>query len=217
MNLLAALLVVVRYTLHNVKTFILVIYCVVLRISFANCIIVLLGLLMSAFGSSSLRTSSVLIIFCSFCGMNWRFFCTFADRRCRSIHARGCLCVALFNILRCFSSFDRLFSRSSNLPPLFLHSFTIKPLDLHWSNTGLTLEQHWPYSYPTFVLRQMTMRYSVTPKSYPREPLIAVWSLLYVRSPYTPLTTALFQHFSKKNPKSFVVSKNLCTFAHYKT
>ena len=46
MNLLAALLVVVRYTLHNVKTFILVIYCVVLRISFANCIIVLLGLLM---------------------------------------------------------------------------------------------------------------------------------------------------------------------------
>ena len=106
---------------------------------------------------------------------------------------------------------------SSNLPPLFLHSFTIKPLDLHWSNTGLTLEQHWPYSYPTFVLRQMTMRYSVTPKSYPREPLIAVWSLLYVRSPYTPLTTALFQHFSKKNPKSFVVSKNLCTFALYKT
>ena len=63
MNLLAALLVVVRYTLHNIKTFILVIYCVVLRISFANCIIVLLGLLMSAFGSSSLRTSSVLIIF----------------------------------------------------------------------------------------------------------------------------------------------------------
>ena len=155
MNLLAALLVVVRYTLHNVKTFILVIYCVVLRISFANCIIVLLGLLMSAFGSSSLRTSSVLIIFCSFCGMNWRFFCTFADRR--------------------------------------------------------------PYSYPTFVLRQMTMRYSVTPKSYPSEPLIAVWSLLYVRSPSTPLTTALSQHFSKKNPKSFVVSKNLCTFAHYKT
>ena len=155
MNLLAALLVVVRYTLHNVKTFILVIYCVVLRISFANCIIVLLGLLMSAFGSSSLRTSSVLIIFCSFCGMNWRFFCTFADRR--------------------------------------------------------------PYSYPTFVLRQMTMRYSVTPKSYPSEPLIAVWSLLYVRSPYTPLTTALFQHFSKKNPKSFVVSKKLCTFALYKT
>ena len=152
MNLLAALLVVVRYTLHNVKTFILVIYCVVLRISFANCIIVLLGLLMSAFGSSSLRTSSVLIIFCSFCGMNWRFFCTFADRR--------------------------------------------------------------PYSYPTFVLRQMTMRYSVTPKSYPREPLIAVWSLLYVRSPYTPLTTALIQHFSKKYPKSFVVSKNLCNFAN---
>ena len=138
MNLLAALLVVVRYTLHNVKTFILVIYCVVLR-------------------------------------------------------------------------------SSSTVPPLYLHSFTIKPLDLHWSNTGLTLEQHWPYSYPTFVLRQMTMRYSVTPKSYPREPLIAVWSLLYVRSPYTPLTTALFQHFSKKNPKSFVVSKNLCTFAHYKT
>ena len=40
MNLLAALLVVVRYTLHNVKTFILVIYCVVLRISFANCIFI---------------------------------------------------------------------------------------------------------------------------------------------------------------------------------
>ena len=172
---------------------------------------------MSEFGSSSLRTSSVLIIFCSFCGMNWRFFCTFADRRCRSIHARGCLCVALFNILRCFSSFDRLFSRSSNLPPLFLHSFTIKPLDLHWSHTRLTLEQHCSYSYPTFVLRQMTMRYSVTPKSYPSEPLIAVWSLLYVRPPYTPLTTALIQHFSKKYPKSFVVSKNLCTFAHYKT
>ena len=106
---------------------------------------------------------------------------------------------------------------SSNLPPLFLHSFTIKPLDLHWSHTGLTLEQHCSYSYPTFVLRQMTMRYSVTPKSYPSEPLIAVWSLLYVRSPYTPLTTALFQHFSKKYPKSFVVSKNLCTFALYKT
>ena len=140
MNLLAALLVVVRYTLHNVKTFIVVIYCVVLRISFANCIIVLLGLLMSEFGSSSLRTSSVLIIFCSFCGMNWRFFCTFADRRCRSIHARGCLCVALFNILRCFSSFDSLFSRSSNLPPLFLHSFTIKPLDLHWTYTGAALD-----------------------------------------------------------------------------
>ena len=168
MNLLAALLVVVRYTLHNVKTFILVIYCVVLRISFANCIIVLLGLLMSAFGSSSFRTSSVLI---SFCGMNWRFFCTFADRRCRSIHARGCLCVALFNILRCFSSFDRLFSRSSNLPPLFLHSFTIKPLDLHWSHTGLTLEQHCSYSYPTFVLRQMTKRYSVTALQWNPRPI----------------------------------------------
>ena len=36
MNLLAALLVVVRYTLHNVKTFILVIYCVVLRIYFCQ-------------------------------------------------------------------------------------------------------------------------------------------------------------------------------------
>ena len=137
----------------------MVIYCVVLRISFANCIIVLLGLLMSAFGSSSFRTSSVLIIFCSFCGMNWRFFCTFADRRCRSIHARGCLRVALFNILRCFSSFDRLFvvvwrlytsypetrlatflQSSSNLPPLFLHSFTIKPLDLHWTYTGAALD-----------------------------------------------------------------------------
>ena len=107
MNLLAALLVVVRYTLHNVKTFILVIYCVVLRISFVNCIIVLLGLLMSQFGSSSLRTSSVLIIFCSFCGMNWRFI---------------------------------YLPLSSNLPPLFLHSFTIKPLDLHWTHTGLTLD-----------------------------------------------------------------------------
>ena len=85
-----------------------------------------------------------LIIFCSFCGMNWRFFCTFADRRCRSIHARGCLCVALFNILRCFSSFDRLFSRSMaiihllprnstcHFPPIFLHcSSTVPPL-LHY-------------------------------------------------------------------------------------
>ena len=155
MNLLAALLVVVRYTLHNVKTFILVIYCVVLRISFANCIIVLLGLLMSEFGSSSLRTSSVLIIFCSFCGMNWRFFCTFADRRCRSIHARGCLCVALFNILRCFSSFDRLFSRSMaiihllprnstcHFPPIFLHCSSTPSLLNHWTYTGVTLDLHW--------------------------------------------------------------------------
>ena len=133
----------------------MVIYCVVLRISFANCIIVLLGLLMSAFGSSSFRTSSVLIIFCSFCGMNWRFFCTFADRRCRSIHARGCLCVALFNILRCFSSFDRLFSRSMaiihllprnstcHFPPIFLQSSSTPSLLNHWTYTGVTLDLHW--------------------------------------------------------------------------
>ena len=139
MNLLAALLVVVRYTLHNVKTFILVIYCVVLRISFANCIIVLLGLLMSAFGSSSLRTSSVLIIFCSFCGMNWRFFCTFADRR--------------------------------------------------------------PYSYPTFVLRQMTMRYSVTPKSYPREPLIDVGALLLCKAAHLSFLIPSHSCHLKKMPK----------------
>ena len=101
-----------------------------------------------------------LIIFCSFCGMNWRFFCTFSDRRCRSIHARGCLCVALFNILRCFSSFDRLFSRSMaiihllprnstcHFPPLFLHCTSTPSLLNHWTYTGLTLEQHWTHHLP---------------------------------------------------------------------
>ena len=57
---------------------------------------------------------------------------------------------------------------SSTVPPLYLHSFTIKPLDLHWSHTGLTLEQHCSYSYPTFVLRQNAhalQRYSVTVES----------------------------------------------------
>ena len=63
---------------------------------------------------------------------------------------------------------------SSTVPPLFLHSFTIKPLDLHWSNTGLTLEQHCSYSYPTFVLRQMPMRYSVTALQWNPRP-IKIW------------------------------------------
>ena len=131
--------------------------------------------------------------FLQFLWYELEIFCTFADRRCKSIHARGCLCVALFNILRCFSSFDRLLvvvwrlytsypetrlatflQSSSNLPPLFLHSFTIKPLDLHWSNTGLTLEQHCSYSYPTFVLRQMPMRYSVTALQWNPRP-IKIW------------------------------------------
>ena len=60
---------------------------------------------------------------------------------------------------------------SSTVPPLFLHSFTIKPLDLHWSHTGLTLEQHCSYSYPTFVLRQMIKRYSVTALQWNPRPL----------------------------------------------
>ena len=59
----------------------------------------------------------------------------------------------------------------STVPPLFLHSFTIKPLDLHWSHTGLTLEQHCSYSYPTFVLRQMPMRYSVTALQWNPQPI----------------------------------------------
>ena len=63
---------------------------------------------------------------------------------------------------------------SSTVPPLFLHSFTIKPLDLHWSHTGLTLEQHCSYSYPTFVLRQMPMRYSVTALQWNPRP-IKIW------------------------------------------
>ena len=63
---------------------------------------------------------------------------------------------------------------SSTVPPLFLHSFTIKPLDLHWSPTGLTLEQHRSYSYPTFVLRQIPMRYSVTALQWNPRP-IKIW------------------------------------------
>ena len=170
MNLLAALLVVVRYTLHNVKTFILVIYCVVLRISFANCIIVLLRLLMPAFGSSSFRTSSVFIIFLQILCWVGRLFVLFADRRCRSIHAGG-VCVS-----PCSTSCDASAVSTDCLvvPPLFLHSFTIKPLDLHWSHTGLTLEQHCSYSYPTFVLRQMPMRYSVTALQWNPRP-IKIW------------------------------------------
>ena len=167
MNLLAALLVVVRYTLHNVKTFILVIYCVVLRISFANCIIVLLGLLMSAFGSSSFRTSSVLIIFLQFLWYDWRFFVPLPTGGVGAFMLEG-VCVSpcstscdasavstdcLVVVWRLYTSYPEtrlatFLQSSSTVPPLFLHSFTIKPLDLHWSHTGLTLEQHWTHHLP---------------------------------------------------------------------
>ena len=40
------------------------------------------------------------------------------------------------------------------VPPLCLHSSTIKPLDLHWTYTGAALESHWTYTGLTIYLHQ---------------------------------------------------------------